>query len=117
MFAFTIGGLSLIGVPLTAGFISKWYLALGALDAGMWWLLGLILLASMLAVVYVFRVIETAYFREPNFSEDITEAPFSLLFPTLVLIAATIFFGIWTEPMLGAARQSAEMFTFTGGAL
>jgi multicomponent Na+:H+ antiporter subunit D len=117
MFAFTIGGLSLIGVPLTAGFISKWYLAMGALQAGMWWLLVLILIASMLAVVYIFRVLETAYFKEPKEDKEIVEAPFSLLFPTYILIGATIFFGIWTEPMLGAARQSAELFLSAGGAL
>lgn len=117
MLAFTIGGLSLIGVPLTAGFISKWYLALGALDAGMWWLLILILLASLLAVMYVFRVLETAYFKEAEEDKEIAEAPFSLLFPTYVLIGATIYFGIWTEPMLGAARRSAELFLSAGGVL
>ena len=117
MFAFTIGGLSLIGVPLTAGFISKWYLAMGALDAGMWWLLVLVLLASLLAVMYVFRVLEAAYFQEAKEDKEITEAPFSLLFPTYVLIGSTIFFGIWTEPMLGAARRTAELFLSAGGVL
>ena len=62
MFAFALGGLGMIGVPLTAGFISKWYLVLGALDAGSWWMAVLILLASLLAVMYVFKVIEVAYF-------------------------------------------------------
>ena len=117
MFAFTVGGLSLIGVPLTAGFISKWYLAMGALEAGMWWLLVLILLASLLAVIYVFRVLEAAYFGTPEKELDVEEAPFSLLFPTYILIGATVFFGIWTEPMLGAARKSAELFLSSGGAL
>ena len=66
MFAFAIGGLSLIGVPLTAGFISKWYLVLGTFDANEYWLAFLVLVASLLAVCYVFKVIETAYFQEPD---------------------------------------------------
>ena len=44
-----------------------------------------------------------------------TEAPLSLLIPTYVLIGATVFFGIWTEPMLGVAKQAAELFLSVGG--
>ena len=62
MAAFVGGGLSLIGVPLTAGFISKWY------RSSRHWkkdgrIVLLIVVSSLIAVVYVFRVIEAAYFR------------------------------------------------------
>ena len=82
MAAFVVGGLSLIGIPLTAGFISKWYLILAALKADLWWLAVLIVASSLLAVVYVWRVVEFAYFREP--SADAAglaqgEAPITLL--------------------------------------
>ncbi len=63
MAAFVVGGLSLIGVPLTVGFVSKWYLVLGALEAGLWPVAVLILLSSLLALVYVWRVVEVAYFQ------------------------------------------------------
>ena len=67
MLAFAIGGLGLIGAPLTAGFISKWYLVLGALEADLWWVAVLILIAtSLLALVYIFKVIEVAYFQDPR---------------------------------------------------
>jgi multicomponent Na+:H+ antiporter subunit D len=115
MFAFALGGLSMIGVPLTAGFVSKWYLVLGAMDAGHYWLVVLILLASLLAVVYVFKVIEAAYFKEPPEDSKAEEAPLGLLVPSYVLIGASIYFGIWTDPMLSAAREAAEMF-LSGGA-
>ena len=117
MLAFAIGGLGLIGAPLTAGFISKWYLVLGALEAGLWWVAVLILLASLLALVYVFKVIEVAYFQEPSDDWDgkVTEAPLSMLIPTYALIGASVFFGIYTRPMLSAARQAAEMFLAIGG--
>ena len=115
MFAFALGGLGMIGVPMTAGFISKWYLVLGALDAGAWWMAVLILLASLLAVMYIFKVIEVAYFHEPPEDHNITEAPVSMLIPTYVLVLASVYFGIETQPMLGAARAAADMFLSSGG--
>ena len=65
MAAFVIGGLSLIGIPLTAGFVSKLYLILAAWDKDWWWLAGLIVLSSLLAIIYVWRIIEVAYLRDP----------------------------------------------------
>ena len=117
MFAFSLGGLSMIGVPLTAGFVSKWYLILGALDAGLWWAVLLILFASMLAVVYVWKVIEAAYFTEPLKERDCKEAPLSLLIPAYVLILASVYFGIVTEPMRGAAESAAKLLLSAGGVL
>jgi len=61
--AFVIGGLSLIGTPLTVGFISKWYLVLAALERDWWWLAMLILVGSLLAAVYIWKVIEVLYFQ------------------------------------------------------
>jgi multicomponent Na+:H+ antiporter subunit D len=65
-FGIVLCGLSLIGVPGTAGFVSKWYLILAALEKGQWWLVFLIVLSSLLAVAYVWRFVEAAYFREPR---------------------------------------------------
>ncbi|NQV60519.1 MAG: monovalent cation/H+ antiporter subunit D family protein, partial [Alphaproteobacteria bacterium] len=63
MTAIIVAGLSLLGVPLTAGFISKWYLVQAALQADLWWLVLLIALSSMLALVYIWRLVETMYFK------------------------------------------------------
>lgn len=114
-FAFVLGGLSLIGVPLTAGFVSKWYLALGALEAGMWWVLPLILIASLLAVAYVWKVVEAAYFQEPPEGAECKDAPLGLLVPTYLLIGASIYFGIFTDPMLLAAGEAADLLLAAGG--
>ncbi len=108
--AFVGGGLSLIGVPLTAGFVSKWYLVLGALERGFWPVAVLILLSSVLAVVYIWRVVEVAYFQEPPAgAPEVSEAPWSLLLPTWLLIGATIYFGIFTQVTVGFAGRAARM--------
>jgi multicomponent Na+:H+ antiporter subunit D len=115
MAAFVVAGLSMIGVPLTVGFVSKWYLVKGALEAGLWPVAVLILLSSLLAVVYIWRVVEVAYFsRPPDDAEEIREAPFSLLAPTWVLAGATLFFGIFTSVSVGAASAAAEMLLGVG---
>ena len=109
MAAFVGGGLSLIGVPLTVGFISKWYLILAALEQGWWPVAVMILISSLLALVYVWRVVEVAYFKpEPDANKTVTEAPLVLLLPTWFLIAANVYFGLDTSLTTGAARLAAQ---------
>jgi multicomponent Na+:H+ antiporter subunit D len=113
--AFVVGGLSLIGVPLTVGFVSKWYLVLGALDAGLWPVAFLILASSLLAVVYVWRVVEVGYFGEPTEgAAEVAEAPFSVLLAMWILIGATVVFGVFTSLSAGIASAAARMLL--GGA-
>ena len=94
MAAFVVGGLSLIGVPLTVGFVSKWYLVRASLEAGWWPLAVLIVLSSLLAVIYVWRVVEVAYFRPGPDGAVRDEAPASMLVPLWLLTGACIYFGI-----------------------
>ncbi len=108
--AFVIGGLSLVGVPLTVGFISKWYLILAALEHGWWWLAALVLISSLLALVYIWRVIEVIYFQPPSDpSREIAEAPATLLIPTWLLIVANVYFGIDTSLTVGVAERAARL--------
>jgi multicomponent Na+:H+ antiporter subunit D len=110
MAAWTIGGPSLIGIPGTVGFVSKWLLVDAALERGSWWLAVLVLLSSLLALAYVWRVVEIAYFRKPPAkSADVAEAPRSLLVPTWLLIGATLVFGLWTPLTVGVARLAAQV--------
>jgi multicomponent Na+:H+ antiporter subunit D len=109
MIAFTIAGFGLIGTPGTAGFISKWYLAIGAFEKGWWFLVFMIVASSLIALVYVGRFLEVAWLREP--SPEIAHAsdpPLSMLLPLLVLAGATIYFGIDTEWTAGIARTTAK---------
>jgi multicomponent Na+:H+ antiporter subunit D len=109
MAAFVIGGLSLIGVPATVGFISKWYLVLGAIQGGHWFVAGFILLGSLLAVVYVWRVVEAAYFHEFVGELGVREAPLSMLIPTWILVGANIYFGLNAAQTAGVATKAAEI--------
>ena len=105
MAAIVIGGLSLIGVPLTVGFISKWYLVLAALERGWWPIAVLILFGSLIAIVYVWRVVEIAYFQPAkNRDSEIKEAPLGLLLPIWLLVAANVYFGIDTRLTLGVSE-------------
>jgi multicomponent Na+:H+ antiporter subunit D len=101
-----IAGLSLIGVPGTVGFVSKWYLVLAALERGWWWLAMLVLLSSLLAVIYVWRVVEACYFREP--AGEWKEAPLSMVIPAWLLVAACVYFGLDTTVTVGAAGDAAR---------
>jgi len=107
--AIVIGGLSLIGIPLTVGFISKWYLVLAALESQLWWVAVLVLVGSLLAVAYVWRVVEAAFFQPPpRHAAQYQEAPLSLLIPTWILIGANIYFGIDAERTVSIAQRAAE---------
>lgn len=109
MAAFVVGGMSLVGVPGTVGFVSKWYLALGAIEQGWWWLAFLIVGSSLLAVVYVGRVVEVAWFREPSAkAAAVGEAPVAMVACTWVLIGACVVFGLDAELTAGVAGRAAE---------
>ena len=108
MGAFVIGGLSLIGVPLTAGFVSKWYLIVGALEKGWWPVAVLVLVTSLLAVIYIWRVVEVAYFKPAPEGRVVREAPLALLVPTWALALANLYFGLDTSLNAGVARLAAQ---------
>lgn len=108
--AIIIGGLSLVGVPGTAGFISKWYLVLAALEQGAWISTAVILFGSLLAVVYVGKLIEALYFKPvTETSKEVKEAPMLLLVPTWTLVIANIYFGFDTSLTVGVAEKAAAV--------
>lgn len=107
MGAIVIGGLSLIGIPPTAGFVSKWYLVLACLEHGWWPVAMLVLIGSAIALVYVGRVLEDAYFGSPPEDQvQVREAPISMLLPVWLLVAGNLFFGIHTDFTLGLAGRA-----------
>ncbi len=116
--AFALAGLSIIGVPTTAGFISKWYLILASIESGAWWLVALIVLTSLMAIYYIWRVIEAAWFSSrPKDAADVTEAPLALLIPTWGVVVLNFYFGLDTRLTVSAASAAAEALIGSGVSL
>ena len=109
---FIISGLSLIGVPLTSGFMSKWYLIKASLEAGYWIFVSIVVISSVMAIIYIGRIIEIAYFK-PTAAQTATADPDKkrpyLLFLSLVVISLiNIYFGMETSLNVGTASQIAN---------
>lgn len=112
MAVFVVCGLGLIGVPGTAGFVSKWMLVQGAIEAGYWPIAFFVVASSLIAVVYVWRVVETAYLKEPkDASTEARDPPLSMLLPMGAAAVATIYLGLDTELGSGLAREAERMLT------
>jgi len=101
MAAFTIGALSMIGIPGTAGFITKWFLGLGALDNNSMLLLIFILTSSLLNAGYFIPVIYRAFFFKPDPADaHLREAPKIMVVPLSVTACITVLLGFFPEPFL-----------------
>lgn len=121
--AFALAGLSLIGVPGTAGFISKWYLVQGALENDNYIVAGSILVASIMAIMYVWKIIEALYFDGPqkltvhkvgSGKEIVSELPVATCC-CYVMVVACFYFGLYTDIPLEAANTAVEVLFRSGG--
>jgi multicomponent Na+:H+ antiporter subunit D len=113
MAAFLIGALSMIGIPPTVGFFSKYFILLGAIEAGEWVFVAVILFSSLLTAAYFWKVFEKIYFGRNGITE-VNEAPLSMLLPTIVLAILSLIggflapklidiFNLWIEGVLGVS--------------
>jgi multicomponent Na+:H+ antiporter subunit D len=115
MATFVIAALSVIGIPPTCGFFSKWYLILGAIDASRWVFVAVLLVSSLLNVILFFRVIENAYL-EPDgehagggseLAIATEEAPLTMLMPILIAGAGIMLFGVLSGKIISTIIQFA----------
>ncbi|MEE2773871.1 MAG: monovalent cation/H+ antiporter subunit D family protein [Pseudomonadota bacterium] len=106
--AFIIGCLSLIGVPGTAGFISKWLLVEAALGRGLSFIAVLIILSSLLSIIYVWRVIEHLFFSESKLKFEHSKISFRIVIPLWILSLSCIYFGLDTSLVIDASETAAE---------
>ncbi|MBI4229503.1 MAG: monovalent cation/H+ antiporter subunit D family protein [Planctomycetes bacterium] len=107
MAAFTLASLSIVGIPLTGGFVSKWHLALGALDRGGLPLLSVLLLGSILAAGYLGSIVYKAYFEKcppQDRAEEVREIPWMVV-PLTITAAASLVLGIFPGPVLALAGR------------
>jgi multicomponent Na+:H+ antiporter subunit D len=109
MGAFMIGSLSVIGLPPLGGFISKWYLALGALDRDAMWVVAVLLISSLLNVFYLLPVAVTAFFRSEDSEEgeeSIKEAPWPCVVPLAFTALGCFALFFWSDALLKLAGVS-----------
>ncbi len=111
--AFVLSGLSLIGVPGTAGFVSKWYLLTALLGEGVPGIVMLVcvLISSIMAVAYLWRVVEPACYGEHGGAVNAAarEAPSLLLTVTWAVALANLYFGFQPDLPLRLATDGAAL--------
>lgn len=104
-----VGGFSLIGMPLTPGFISKWYMVSALAQQDYYFLIVLVIIGSILAAIYIWKIIESLYFG--NLSKEnnnVTEAPLVLRISIILLVIANIYFGIFPELITNTAQEISK---------
>lgn len=110
MMAFVVGAFSLIGIPPTCGFFSKWYLIQGGINSGHWEYVVALLISSLINAVLFFRIIEIAYFgtkpaeghghHHSDEDDKRSEASPTMLIPLLVTATLLIAIGIFNQPII-----------------
>jgi multicomponent Na+:H+ antiporter subunit D len=114
MAAFTVGAFSMIGIPPTAGFFSKWYLLLGGIEASQWGYVAALVFSSLVNAVLFFRIIEIAYFRTGEAGHGhghavvrVEEAPLMMLAPLVLAALALIAVGFGSGPLVNGVIRLA----------
>jgi multicomponent Na+:H+ antiporter subunit D len=115
MAAFTLAAFGMIGLPPLAGFVSKWYLALGGVQAGQPWIVGILIVSSVLNAAYFLPIVYAAWFKDPTEEwpekHDGHEAPWLLLVPLLLTAGLSLAAGLWAGSAYtpaGLAREITE---------
>ncbi|MGH7230931.1 MAG: monovalent cation/H+ antiporter subunit D family protein, partial [Nitrospiraceae bacterium] len=107
MTAFALGALSLIGFPLLGGFISKWYLTLGSIEAGQYSIVGVLITSTILNACYFLPIVYAAFFRElpPGEKAERKEAPTVMVVPLALTAAAILVSFFAPEVFLDLAKM------------
>ncbi len=101
--AFTLGALSMVGIPIFPGFISKWYFSIATINADQYWFLGFILVSSLLNAVYYFPIVINGYFGIDNVKGKIYRAkykPVKEVLPLAMLALAMIMISGYSSVLL-----------------
>ncbi|HLF86860.1 MAG TPA: NADH-quinone oxidoreductase subunit N [Nitrospiria bacterium] len=107
--AFVIFALSLVGIPPTAGFIGKLFLFNAAIQGSFYWLAIIGILNSTVSLYYYFKVVMVMYMQEPHDAVPLSFSP-ALTVALFFMSFATLFLGLYPEPLIRAAIQSVQIF-------
>jgi multicomponent Na+:H+ antiporter subunit D len=111
MGAFTIGALSLIGIPPAAGFLSKWYILQGAAQSEHYFALAVVVASTLLNAAYFLPIVHAAFFRAPPVHDGHAahgEAPWPMVVALVITAAATLTLFVIADPVLALARALGE---------
>ncbi|MBE0521309.1 MAG: monovalent cation/H+ antiporter subunit D family protein [Candidatus Methanoperedenaceae archaeon] len=108
MIAFTVGALGMAGTPITAGFISKWYLLIASVEISQIPLLLVLLASTLLNVAYFFPIIINAFFKKPERELSYKEAPLFMLVPLLLTALISIIIGIMPDEPLALVSIAVQ---------
>lgn len=109
MWCFTIVSLSLIGIPPTNGFVSKWFLAQGGLGAGEMLFPVALLLSAVLTASYLFPLVTSAFFKGGNDENIIIEeAPKRMLAPIVIITVIVVVLGLLPNPIISFVEEIAR---------
>jgi multicomponent Na+:H+ antiporter subunit D len=109
MGAFAIGALSMIGLPPAAGFVSKWYMLAGAMQASQWAVVGVIVGSTLLNAGYFLPIVYRAFFRAPGgpaHDHAHGEAPWPMVLALTITAVASVLMFLMPELPLALARQA-----------
>ena len=121
MAAFGVGAVGLAGVPLVGGFVSKWYLAAGSVDADMLIFLGILLVSGLLNAAYLVPIVTRAFFRTSDEHPRFGEASILMVGPIFVTMLLSLLLGIHPDGIFGffsiaeAIVESVTGVSFSGG--
>ncbi len=112
MSAFAIGAMGIAGLPPVCGFISKWYMAMGTLEAHELFFLFVLLVSAMMDIAYFFPIIYNAFFKKPkdNIIRRFNEAPMMMLVPLMITAIISVILGIFPNAffnLLNIAQAAA----------
>ncbi len=116
MVAFTVGALSMVGVPPLSGFASKWYLGIGALEEGQPVFLAVLLVSSVLNALYYLPVVVAAFFRSDENIEQHMELPLGAKVSMVALAAACLLLGLFSHAAVGYIQPAVHRLFLGGGA-
>ncbi|BAU74314.1 NADH-quinone oxidoreductase subunit NuoN [Metapseudomonas furukawaii] len=105
----TVMMLSLAGIPLTAGFIGKFFVIAAGVESGLWWLLGAMVLGSAIGVFYYLRVMVTLFLVEPNLRRHDADMHWAQRAGGIMLLFVAIlafFLGVYPQPLLELVQHS-----------
>jgi len=131
MVGFTIGALSMIGLPPTCGFFSKWYLVQGGIEAGHWEYVAALIFSSLINAILFFRLFEMAFLKDlykkededaiisvdpdsvPDAETTLPKAPWTMLGPMLFSAACVLLIGIFNRKIVEWLSSVASTVNFT----